>query len=722
MKEAVGSSKLVPPKAGDAIIRFGNFEVDTRAGELRRGGLKVKLSGQPFDVLLALLEKPGQVVTREELHDKLWSQDTFVDFEQGLNKAINKLREALGDNADNPRFIETLPRRGYRFLVPLAQPLQTTELSASNSSTLSRVKLRHSRLGWMLTICAFLGAVGAVAALVVYRFRLPTSTRYAMLKVVPFTTYPGVEIAPGFSPDGTQIVFWWSGESDRGNSSGLYIKQLGNEKAVRLTEDSSCVVPAWSPDGRSIAFSRSNKEGSGIYLMPSLGGSIRKLTATEVGCDRFSYLSWSSDGQWLAFPDNDSKVDISTNGAHLYLLNVGTLERHMLPSPLPDCVVSWMPAFSPDGKSLAMVCMTTNDVGEIVVEPAMGGRARKIQHVQGTVHGLAWAADSQSLVYAKDGNLWRVFAGGGAVEQLPVSDAFAPAIARNGNRLAYASVRESTAIWRLDLSSRVTVKRAAFRIITSTARQTGPRISPDGRHIAFESDRSGSPEIWLCDGDGSNPVQMTSFRGPATGTVRWSPDSRWLVFDSRATGRPGIYVLSVDGGTPRQLVTGTEDATDPFWGADGRWIYFATQRNPAIWKVPAGGGNAVRLTDGGGFNPQEAADGSRIYYVRGKDRVNIWWVSPTGGPSHPLDGMPALPAGDHWTPSRSGVYFVDFDSLPGTLNLFDPATRQITRVYTLSRNPQDWGLGLNVSSDEHAVLYSEGNEPAADIMLIENFQ
>jgi len=138
--------------------------------------------------------------------------------------------------------------------------------------------------------------------------------------------------------------------------------------------------------------------------------------------------------------------------------------------------------------------------------------------------------------------------------------------------------------------------------------------------------------------------------------------------------------------------------------------------------VPAGGGNAVRLTDGGGFNPQEAPDGSRIYYVRGKDRVNIWWVSPTGGPSHPLDGMPALLAGDHWTPSRSGVYFVDSDSSPSTLNLFDPADRHITRLYSLSANQPGWGLGLNVSSDELAVLYSEPNQPAADIMLIENFQ
>src|SRR5579862_6331893 len=119
MKETEGAPQSSPRPPEWGVFRFGNFEVDTRAGEVRRGGLKLKLSGQPFDVLVALLEKPGQVVTREELHDKLWSQDTFVDFEHGLNKAVNKVREVLGDDADKPRFVETLPRRGYRFIAPI---------------------------------------------------------------------------------------------------------------------------------------------------------------------------------------------------------------------------------------------------------------------------------------------------------------------------------------------------------------------------------------------------------------------------------------------------------------------------------------------------------------------------------------------------------------------------------------------------------------------------
>lgn len=108
--------------ASNKPVRFGTFEVDLRTGELRKGGVKIKLHGQPFAVLAMLLERQDEVVTREELQEKLWTSDTFVDFEQGLNKAINKLREALGDDADNPRYIETLPRRGYRFVFPIAQP------------------------------------------------------------------------------------------------------------------------------------------------------------------------------------------------------------------------------------------------------------------------------------------------------------------------------------------------------------------------------------------------------------------------------------------------------------------------------------------------------------------------------------------------------------------------------------------------------------------------
>src|SRR2546427_6590211 len=112
------------------ILRFGTFEVNPRSGELRKGGVRIKLHGQPFEVLAMLLERPGQVVTREELRLRLWPTDTFVNFDHGVNTAINKLREALGDSADNPRFVETLPRRGYRLLAGVEGPDRATAAEA----------------------------------------------------------------------------------------------------------------------------------------------------------------------------------------------------------------------------------------------------------------------------------------------------------------------------------------------------------------------------------------------------------------------------------------------------------------------------------------------------------------------------------------------------------------------------------------------------------------
>src|SRR5215472_665865 len=135
------------PRSGTGTVHFAAFDVDLGSGELRKGGVKIKLYGQPFSVLAILLERPGQVVTREELQRKLWTGDTFVDFEHGLNKAINRVREALGDDADNPRFIETLPRRGYRFLVPVmpaVQPTTAMVITATSRHDQTDAPLRRS--------------------------------------------------------------------------------------------------------------------------------------------------------------------------------------------------------------------------------------------------------------------------------------------------------------------------------------------------------------------------------------------------------------------------------------------------------------------------------------------------------------------------------------------------------------------------------------------------
>jgi Tol biopolymer transport system component len=217
------------------------------------------------------------------------------------------------------------------------------------------------------------------------------------------------------------------------------------------------------------------------------------------------------------------------------------------------------------------------------------------------------------------------------------------AVARNGNRLAYAQVRHPGNIWQLELATQTKPATPATKLISSTRGEAGANLSPDGKHIAFQSWRSGSPEVWVCDRDASNPIQLTFFGGPHVGAPSWSPDSRRIVFDVRISGNAELYVVNLDGGPPKPFPTQTANASNPFWSADGQWIYFNTERPDAILKAPVGSGAAVRLSEGGGgSSPQESADGTRVFFFKVEaQHIRAWSASANGGDERPVTGMPA---------------------------------------------------------------------------------
>jgi Tol biopolymer transport system component/DNA-binding winged helix-turn-helix (wHTH) protein len=716
--------------------RFDCFQVDLSSNELFRSGVRVPIPQQPLQVLRLLLEAEGRVVTREQLRSALWPKDTFVDFEHGVNTAVKKLRRALKDSAESPRFVETVPKVGYRFIfqvhwvsdapdtnappnvVAISPPRPTVVPPvAASAKVFQAPRWRLAYLGMGLLLLVVIGG---------YLFWHRLQMQPDKLTIVPFTTFPGFEIAPSFSPDGNEIVFSWFGY-EKEFQFDLYIKQVGQEHLMQLTHHPAVfLVSAWSPDGRLIAFMRqtADPEGTGIYVISPLGGAERKL-ASITAYDGWEPIgvSWSPDGKWLAFSKANSlakTADSSAGHFSIHLINVETSEERLLQDPSNDCRNTWQPAFSPDGKYLASVCVLSEGVAKVYLQTPDGKQARELKGARSSegFSGLAWAEDSQSLLYCSDQHLWRVPLAGGKPEILLFAqDVESVAVASHGNRLAFAQVHHSSNVFQLALASQTKLTAPATKLISSTRGDAGAHVSPDGQHIAFQSWRSGNPEVWVCDRDASNPVQLTSFGGPSIGEPRWSPDGRRIVFDLRTdSGIPELYMLDLAGGPPRRFLTGTTEAASPFWSGDGHWIYFNTERPHAIWKAPAEGGAASRLTAEGKDRrePQEAADGTRVFF---SSEGNVWSASVNGGDERPVPGVLSYVG---WVPARNGAYFVVGGPRHFALHYFDTATQHARKIVDFPYLFSMWGSSL--APDGHALLFSGIEHSEADIMLAEGFR
>lgn len=732
-------------------IRFGAFELDLRSGELRKRGLKVKLQEKPFQILSILLTQPGEVVTREELREALWPPDTFVDFDHSIGSAINKLREALGDAAASPRFIETLPRHGYRFIgqverpnaalpskaieeacavrpghelrvVPAAPPPSSASAKAVYTPGSASDRPRRKALVYIA------GALFAALALAIGGLVRPSLLRKTTpppIKIVPLTSLPGIESAPSFSPDGNQVAFVWGGEKE--DNRDIYVKVIGTESVLRLTTNPAVDrVPAWSPDGRYIAFHRHTRSEDGIYLVPALGGPERKLYSLSMaGLAGWERLDWSPDGKSLAFCETmpgDNLVRIS-------VLSVDTLERRALTTPPASTVFGdRFPRYSPDGQTIAFVRGFSAAISDLCLVSAAGGEPRRLM-TNSVVDGLAWTPEGTHLIYsgyrAGVSGLWKVSVDRGEVERLPMStdNDSLPALSRDGRRLAYVRAFADQNIWRYEASPIPGNTARSTRLIASTMLDVGPQYSPNGKRIAFVSARSGNCcEIWASESDGSKPVQLTHFGGPMAGTPRWSPDGNQIVFDCDATGKGDIYVMKAEGGQPRRLTTERSNEFAPSWSRDGRWIYFASNRTGTwqVWKIPAEGGKAVQVTKKGGFAAFESYDGNTLYYAKGQSVPGLWKVPVQGGEESLILRQLRGTLWGYWDLTREGIYFYNGDT--GGIEFYSFATHKITRIITPLKPPYTEYPGFSVSPDGRWILYTQVDTVSSDIMLVENFR
>lgn len=701
------------------IYEFGPFRLDAAERQLLRDGDAVALTPRVFDLLLALVERHGHLLEKDQLMQAVW-RDTAVE-EANLSANISILRKALGENGQ--RFIETIPTRGYRFV---AEVREIGAEQAEINKTAATSKVQCHRKGALLALSVLVIAIGGVA-LGLYKVITWSENRSTgpALKILPFTSFQGSEWLPAFSPDGSQIAFSWD-RAQEGNYD-IYVKLIGAGEPLPLTTNPAPDLnPVWSPDGRYIAFTREG-DGSGVYLVPALGGAERRLC--EIFPQRPAHklsLSYSPDGKYLAVADKT----VAAESYSIFLLAVETSEKRQLTSPPAGSVGDESPAFSPDGRNLAFGRQLAYGTKDIYIVPAAGGEPRRLTFGNTQCGGPTWTADGREIVFscARDGGygLWRVPVAGGAPTRIEVSaeKLWQPAISRQGNRLAATqTLAANSDIWRIQIPSLTKQNSASEKFIASTKKENNPQYSPDGQHIAFESDRSGSSEIWVCDREGRNPVQLTDTGVLYTGSPQWSPDGRQIAFTCLSEGNRDIYVISANGGKPRRLTTEPSEEIGPSWSRDGRWIYFGSSRSGSlqIWKAPAVGGAAVQVTSHGGFEALESPDGKYLYYTKGRLVPGIWRIAVAGGEETLVLDHHQAGAWGSWAVTEQGIYFATATTPSRPLiEFFSFTTSKVTLVTPIG-GIGSGTIGLAVSPDNRWLLYAQADQSGSDIMLIENF-
>jgi Tol biopolymer transport system component/DNA-binding winged helix-turn-helix (wHTH) protein len=715
-------------------IAFEHFEIDLSSGQLLKNGRRIRLQPQPFRLLEMMVKRPGEVITREEVCQALWGAETFVDFDHGLGTAVNKIREALSDSAENPRYVETLPRRGYRFigtikphapqLSPMQKAISDIPGGPQGEAVGKHVKSaaaqpRDGRTEWA-RIGARIG-IGVVCVLTaIAAYRMAPRVEQAAMSVIPFTDYPGLEYCPGFSPDGSRISFAWDGGSGEGmRNSNLYVKVIDSENLLRLTQQPShFVCGTWSPDGTQIAFRRVADGDNGIYVVPALGGPERKLLSTQAARD----ISWSADGKWLAYSDSPRAHD----HPRIYFLSLETLEKRQIPHE-QACLEEFQPAFVHSGERLAYACLlktTDNEIG--IYTTSLAGDAPKLitKFMTGwdIPAGLAWTADDKRLIVSRprlgdDYELNEITVQDGSVRRLSFSPwAMSPAVPSKGGRLAYMNYSSHVDIWRRDL---LRPEAAAAKMIASTIDQTNPNYSPDGKHIAFCSKRGGEWEIWMTDADGKHFVRLSDGKTSRAGSPHWSPDSQKIAFDSRQSGHTEVDIVDITERLPRKLVTNLAEMSVPSWSRDGKWIYFQSTSDTKIFRCRASGGNAEALTAESGSFASESFDGKSVNFYSAASGGKLRTVSLNKvGVSREIEGMPEVNDQSQYTLVAGGIYYVPADA-PKSVWYYDSSTKQARKLFDAEQYHNNT---LSVSPDGRWMLYTQIDRQNSDIMLVENFR
>jgi Tol biopolymer transport system component/DNA-binding winged helix-turn-helix (wHTH) protein len=674
------------PTVKSDSLRFGLFELDLVTRELRKSGMRIKLQDQPFQILAMLLERPGEIVTREELQKRLWPEDTFVDFDLSLNSAVKKLRQALSDDSENPRFIETLYRRGYRFIGPVnraalpsaampgaAEAVPAPTVSESRSPS---VRAGSSRvLPWTIIVVLVLVATGV--------FLLTPSQPPRITGYTQITRDGRAKGFHGFVTDGARLYIREL-ELDRFVISDVSVS--GGETAVLPTSLHDVDIKDISPSGSAllVGTSEGTTGKSPIWTLPLPAGSPRRLGDLVANS-----ATWSPVTNELVFSKGQDIFIADGNGGNPRKLATASASVHGL-------------RFSPDGRRLRFYIWDprndSNSIWEINrdgrgLRPLLPGWNGSPQECCGN-----WTPDGKYFLFqsfrAGRTNIWalterrpwfRSHAEPVQITNGPL-DFTLPVPSRDGNRIFAVGVQPRAELVRYDAKTGFVPYLGGISAIDLA-------FSPDGQWVAYIS--VPDQTLWRSKVDGSDRLPLTNESEIRASLPRWSPDGKQIVFMGRTLNTFWrAYLVAPNGGVSRELIPGAEEGFDAAWSPDGRSIVLSlhdagvTSRGISILDL-----KTKKVADLPGaenlFSPRWSPDGKYIAAIT-TDSQKLMLFDLSSGRWMELANMTTI---GYPTWSRDGHYMY-FD----TILTDDPAfyririsDRKLERLVTLKGFRRFWG-------------------------------
>lgn len=561
------------PHGSVTIVYFGVFEVDLVNAELRKSGLRLRIQEQPFEVLAALVARPNQVVSREELVARLWPSGTFVDYERGLNAAVARLRQVLNDSAETPRYIETVARRGYRFVghmevgsnaMARGSGLPSLQTQAMDSAAPGFVRRLTGRSGWLLI---GITAITATVVLAVRHSIRPSSPPrilgYSQLthdgRAKAYLNYA----LPVVVTDGSRVYFIETATGPM-RSALHQVSQSGGETSAVMTGLRENVdIGDISPEGSELLLQTfvSPEPEMRLWTLHLPGGGPRRL-----GDVRGRDATWSPDGQRIAY----------AKGNDLYVCSADGSENTRLVSGREP--ISW-PRWSPDGTRLRYTQGTPAGLTIIEEVSVRGTEPRPVLPGWKGLHCCGnWTADGKYYVFQADGatstDLWVIRERQGLFQRAnqPIRLTMGPmdfrsaAPSRDGKRIFAIGSQPRGELVRYDPKTR------QFGPYLGGISADGVETSRDGQWCAFVSYPDGV--LWRSRADGTDRLQLTPPSMHAN-LPRWSPDGKRIAFMAQTGIEPwAIYLVSPEGGKLERVVTEQHHESDPSWSPDGAFLAF----------------------------------------------------------------------------------------------------------------------------------------------------